>query len=603
MNNLSFWKGRSPRRQPMSGGSAGQILAWLALAVSLATLAGGARAQAAAREPIPTFGDSPCVERPAAPASAPGGSGGAQGGLPGVLGLPGGLPGGSPGGSSGSKPPPPPAPTRIPGLRYECHVVMGGQPLFVGRAGPAQAPVLLLIHGLGQNAHTDWTEPVQALARDYQLVVVDLPGFGASPSPAGAYSFTTLGQQLAQLVTRLAPGQRVQVVGHSLGGAVALHFAHRHAALVDRLVLVDAAGILLKPVFMRHMMAQAVPQTGVTPIDQIFGRIGGRLRDLGSLLFLGRDDRYDITPWLMQNAEVRKALFGGVVQADAALTLVEQDFTAALREVMAPTTLIWGEADRIAPLRTGRVLAAHLPQARLRVIAGAGHTPMAEAPAEFNRLLREALAGPPPARTVFEPGAAAATAGSQGDLVCRQQDGLRYSGRIESLTLQGCRQVRIEGARIGRLVLSDALATLEDSSVGGAAALAIDARNSELIVTNALIRGRTALRAENSWFDLAGVSLRASERGIELRDGLSRAFFSLSEWQAPEYRGDAHFIWPRTPAGAPAGQGPARGPAPVETRPVPAPTPSPLPSPAPAPSPAPTQPRPTPGVMSTLAPQ
>ncbi|HNG78699.1 MAG TPA: alpha/beta hydrolase, partial [Burkholderiaceae bacterium] len=497
---------------------------------------------------------------------------------------------------------PPPAPTRIPGLRYECHVVMGGQPLFVGRAGPADAPVLLLIHGLGQNAHTDWTEPVQSLAREYQLVVVDLPGFGASPSPGGAYSFTTLGQQLAQLVTRLAPGRRVHVVGHSLGGAVALHLAQRHAALVDRLVLVDAAGILLKQVFMRHLTAQAVPATGVTPIDQIVGRIGGRLRDLGSLLFLGRDDRYDITPWLMQNAELRKALFGGVVQADAALTLVEQDFTAALREVTLPTTLIWGEADRIAPLRTGRILAAHLPQARLRVIAGAGHTPMAEAPAEFNRLLREALAGPPPPRNAFEPGAAAAAAPSQGDLVCRQQDGLRYSGRIESLTLQGCRQVRIEGARIGRLVLGDALATLDDSSVGGAAAVAIDARNSELIVTNALIRGRTAVRAENSWFDLAGVSLRASERGMDLRDGLSRAFFSLSEWQAPEYRGDAHFIWPRSASGgAPTGSGPARGPAPVETRPLP--SPSPLPAPAPAPAPPPTNNRPSSGVLSTLAPE
>jgi hypothetical protein len=303
----------------------------------------------------------------------------------------------------------------------------------------------------------------------------------------------------------------------------------------------------------------------------------------------------------MQNAEVRKALFGGVVQADAALTLVEQDFTAALREVTAATTLIWGEVDRIAPLRTGRVLAAHLPQAVLRVMAGAGHTPMLDRPAEFNRLLREALAGPPPARSAFEPGAAAATAPSQGDLVCRQQDGLRYSGRIESLTLQGCRQVRIEGARIGRLVLSDALATLDDSSVGGAAAVAIDARNSELIVTNTLIRGRSAIRAENSWFDLAGVSLRASEHGMELRDTLSRAFFSLSAWQAPEYRGDAHFVWPRSPAGAaPAGPGPGgRAPAPVESRPLPGPAPA----PAPASSQAPTTTRPPPGVLSTLAPQ
>ncbi|BDI03361.1 hypothetical protein CATMQ487_03310 [Sphaerotilus microaerophilus] len=470
--------------------------------------------------PIPTFGDSPCVERPQPAASG--------------------------------QPPAPPA--RIPGLRYECHVMTGGQPLFVGRAGPADPPanlpVLLLIHGLGQNAHTDWAEPVQALASRFQIVAVDLPGFGASPPPLGPYAFDTLGRQLAQLVTRLAPGRRVHVVGHSLGGAVALHFAHRHAALVDRLVLVDAAGLLLKQVFMRHMTAQAVPSTGVAPLDAVIRGMGGRLRDLGSYLFLGQDARFDFLPWLMGNPQARKALLGGVVQADAAITLVEQDFTAALRETTVPTTLIWGSEDRIAPPRTGRILAARMPQVRLQVMAGAGHTPMAERPGEFNRLLLDALTGPVPPRSAgFAPGTTASTR-SQGELTCQAQDGARYSGRIDKLTLNGCRNVRIEGAQIGALVLSDALATLDDSSIDAGRGVAIDARNSELIVTTSRIRARVAIRAENSWFDLAGVSLTASEAAMQWRDATSRAFFSLSDWDAPEHRGDAHFMWPRTAAGA-----------------------------------------------------
>ncbi len=465
--------------------------------------------------PIPTFGDSPCVERPQPAASG--------------------------------QPPAPPA--RIPGLRYECHVMTGGQPLFVGRAGPVDAPVLLLIHGLGQNAHTDWAEPVQALAPRFQIVAVDLPGFGASPPPLGPFAFDTLGRQLAQLVTRLAPGRRVHVVGHSLGGAVALHFAHRHAALVDRLVLVDAAGLLLKQVFMRHMTAQAVPSTGVAPLDAVIRGMGGRLRDLGSYIFLGQDARFDFLPWLMGNPQARKALLGGVVQADAAITLVEQDFTAALRETTAPTTLIWGSEDRIAPPRTGRILAARMPQVRLQVMAGAGHTPMADRPGEFNRLLLDALTGPVPLRGAGFAPAAAAGARSQGELVCQGQDGLRYSGRIDKLTLNGCRNIRIEGAQIGSLVLSDALATLDDSSIDAGRGVAIDARNSELIVTTSRIRARVAIRADNSWFDLAGVSLVASEAAMQWRDTTSRAFFSLSDWDAPEHRGDAHFMWPRTAAG------------------------------------------------------
>jgi pimeloyl-ACP methyl ester carboxylesterase len=428
----------------------------------------------------------------------------------------------------------------------------GGQPLFVGRAGPASAPgaphapVVLLIHGLGQNAHTDWSEAVDALAPSYQLITVDLPGFGASPPPLGAYSFVTLGEQLRQLVERLAPGRRVMVVGHSLGGAVALHFAHRHAALVDRLVLVDAAGILHKQVYSRHLAAQAVPQTGIPPVDDVLRRVGGRLRDLSSFIFLGRGDSYDILPLLMANDGLRKALLGGVVQVDAAISLIEQDFSLAIREVAAPTTVIWGSDDRIAPPRTGRILAARMRQAQLHVLAGAGHTPMADQPAAFNRLLRQALEGPPPPISAgFFPAAGAANARSQGDVSCNSQIGPRYSGRIETLTLDNCRNVRIEGARIGRLVMSNSVAQLDDSRIDATTGVAIDARNSELIATTSRIQGRTAIRADNSWFDLAGVSLVASERGLDLRDAQSRAFFSVSDADTPELTGDVHLLWPR----------------------------------------------------------
>jgi pimeloyl-ACP methyl ester carboxylesterase len=468
----------------------------------------------AAPDPVPTYGESPCVERVASAAS-------------------------------GAAPAPP---SRLPELRYECHVMRGGQPLFVGRAGPAgapHAPVVLLIHGLGQNAHTDWSEAVHTLAPSYQLITVDLPGFGASPPPAGAYSFATLGDQLRQLVERLAPGRRVMVVGHSLGGAVALHFAHRHAALVDRLVLVDAAGILQKQVYTRHLAAQVVPQTGITPVDEVLRHFGGRLRDLSSYIFLGRGDSYDILPLLMANDSLRKALLGGVVQVDAAISLIEQDFGAAIREVAAPTTVIWGSDDRIAPPRTGRILAARMRQAQQHVLAGAGHTPMTDQPAAFNRLLRQALDGPPvPPSPGFNPAASAANARSQGDVSCDNQIGARYSGRIDTLTLNACRNVRIEGARIGRLVMHGSVAQLDDSRIESID-VAIAARDSELIATTSVIQGRTAIRADNSWFDLAGVHLVASDRGLDLRDAPSRVFFSVSDADTPELRGPVHGLWPR----------------------------------------------------------
>jgi hypothetical protein len=207
--------------------------------------------------------------------------------------------------------------------------------------------------------------------------------------------------------------------------------------------------------------------------------------------------------------------------------------------------VLWGRDDGIAPLRTGRLLAARLPQARLEVIDGAGHTPMLERPADFNRLLLQALAGPPPAQRTALPAPAALV--SQGHVVCRQQDGAVYSGRFDSLTLDGCGDVRIEGAHIGWLVLERSVVQISDSVIasGHAEQPALSARGSEVQATNVLLQGRVAVRSENSYFDLAGVSLRASERAVELHGAPSRLFLSVSDWRGSDLQGDAHFIWPR----------------------------------------------------------
>jgi hypothetical protein len=76
--------------------------------------------------------------------------------------------------------------------------------------------------------------------------------------------------------------------------------------------------------------------------------------------------------------------------------------------------------------------------------------------------------------------------------------------------------------------------------------VALLARDSELTATAVRISGRVAIRSDNSYFDLAGVSLRARDRGVEMiGERASRLFFSVSDWQGSDYNGDAHFIWPR----------------------------------------------------------
>jgi hypothetical protein len=294
-------------------------------------------------------------------------------------------------------------------------------------------------------------------------------------------------------------------------------------------------------------------QSGVAPLDNFVNFLGDRVNSLGSLLMLGGDDRYDFGPWLQRHADVRQALLGGRVQVDAALSLVEHDFSAAIRQTLAPTVVLWGREDGIAPLRTGQLLAARLPQARLALIEGAGHTPMLERPDEFNAQLLLALHGPLPALRAPSPWTPAdRTAASQGDVVCSRQDGAVFSGQFDSLSLQGCGGVRIQAAQIGQLLLDRSEVQISHSVIGTdrSEQAGLVARNSEVQATNVMLRGRVAIRSENSYFDLAGVSLQASEQGVDLRGAASRLFLSVSDWQGSDYSGDAHFIWPRAVAPA-----------------------------------------------------
>jgi pimeloyl-ACP methyl ester carboxylesterase len=429
-------------------------------------------------------------------------------------------------------------PARLAGMRYTCTGLASGQHVLVAEAGQQHLQTVLLVHGLGNNAHRDWGATIEPLAQRFHVVALDLPGFGASQAPAGVHSFEQLGHTLAEVLDRHAPGRRVHVVGHSLGGAASLHFAHRHADRVERLVLVDAAGILHKSVFAQHLTRPAPPAFGIEPVDRFLAAAGDRVNALHRGMFGMLDDRFDFSRWLVETPRVRQALLGGHTQVDAALGLVEHDFTQAIRELRAPTTVIWGRDDPVAPLRTGVLLAARLPDARWQVIDGAQHVPMTQQPLRFNSVLMSALAEPPAPR--FDP---EVPQGEMGKVACRNAAGNRYSGVYESLTLENCHGVRIENARIGRLVMVGSSATLEHSVIDAADGVALDAQRSRVMATAVRLKGRIALRAAASHLDFAGTTVSASEKTIEMPSP-SRVYFSVSDVEGAGRLTDAHRIWP-----------------------------------------------------------
>lgn len=405
-----------------------------------------------------------------------------------------------------------------------------GSEMLVVEAGAARATTVLLVHGLGQSGFTDWMPVLPQLARRFHVIAVDLPGYGYSDSPLGKYSPTNYARLLHWLLAHRAKGAAI-VVGHSMGAAVALRLASEYRAAVAKLVLVDAAGILQRTAFVKH---SATSPLAVATMPDILKQPVARIKDFGHAAverIFGMPG--DPTRLLRQSELAWELVLRNRSNVNAALALIDEDFSAAIYTLPQPVQIIWGEADVIAPLRTGQLLARRLLRAQLRTLPGVGHMPMETAPRRFLALLDDALAADPVAAAPPEPDA------SEGDdLVCRGLVDREFSGHYREVTIDNCTAVRLRDLSAERIVIRDSIVQLLNVQVR-AHQVALDATNSEVIATASNFSGEIAIRADASRLDLAGVSLLALGAAVEVRRR-SRLIGSVSEIHSPEYNGYWH---------------------------------------------------------------
>lgn len=223
-------------------------------------------------------------------------------------------------------------------------------PVVAAQEGAA-GPQLVLLHGLAGSGAW-WKRNLPALSGAFRVTAVDLPGFGSS-HPDARLILDQVPAQLAALLGELGI-ERAHVMGHSMGGLVAAALAADHPERVDRLVLVDAGFLSLDPT-LRH-------------------RVTGPLRTLPWT-------SPTILPILLRDA-VRA---GPIRMARVTAELLHTDWRHKLPAITAPTLVVWGEHDRICNRHIGEQIAATVPGARLVIIRGAGHNPMWEKQAAFDR--------------------------------------------------------------------------------------------------------------------------------------------------------------------------------------------------------------------------
>lgn len=369
--------------------------------------------------------------------------------------------------------------------------VYGGQ-VAVYLAGNADKPAVVLIHGLGSNGAKDWATVVPELARHFHVIAIDQPGFGASSRGNHLYSPRNQSRVLASVLTSLGIDEHI-LIGHSFGAAVALAYAGNEGNRVQRLILVDMAGVLHRSVYTEYLSRMgALYFTGIYPQENSL--FGGLIREA-----LRTAERWVAdTGWALDSPWFRQQVLQGDANAIAAYALMEHDFNEALDNLSAPTLLVWGKDDPLAPLRTGQAVASRVANARLAVMDGIGHSPMFESPEQFSRLLFDELEGNRPGETVDWTPPAAATAR---EAQCDGLERAHFSGVISVLRLNNCSEVRVERASVGRIEANNSRVRLVDASVRDGARL----QGGFLQMTGGTLQGLVALHSANA--DLAGVDL------------------------------------------------------------------------------------------------
>ncbi len=234
-----------------------------------------------------------------------------------------------------------------------------------------QGEPLVIIHGGGEGARA-WRKNLEELSPNYTIYAPDLPGFGGSQPLPGDYFIPELTDFIDDFSRELGL-ESFHLVGHSLGGGIALNYALKFPHRIRKLVLVSSMCLGREIALWVRFFSSWV-------LCRAFGGIA-----LATLRFI---------KWLAKSLYAPGEFVEPICQASVYLgssiaTLTEQTVVLLnrLSEVMVPTLVVWGAKDPVLPVRHAYAAAHLIPDCQVRVFADSGHSVYRERLKEFSRLV------------------------------------------------------------------------------------------------------------------------------------------------------------------------------------------------------------------------
>lgn len=234
-----------------------------------------------------------------------------------------------------------------------------------------QGDPIVLLHGWGTNIES-FTPIFSDLQNKGRVIALDFPGFGQTDFPPTPWGIEDYTNWLLSLLQSLKI-ESADFLGHSFGGRIGIKLAVTHPKVVNKLILVDSAGVRQFEMSWRNKILKGIADVGKPILYSLPNQMSLNIR------------------WKFYKAIGATDYLTAGRLKETYQKVINEDLEPVLHTISSPTLLIWGEKDRATPLKDGILMSKIIPNSKLVVIKNAGHYPFVDNSSEVNKQIENFL--------------------------------------------------------------------------------------------------------------------------------------------------------------------------------------------------------------------